>query len=123
MGEVPARSLQVDARREVRYPAHWRGRMQLADGRWVELRLKDISDSGMGVTCSDAVPAGVTLAVTVRVPDPGGSGQTTEITGTVQTAYVAMRGYEFAVGMTWVERNEAARELMSRWTARLRYSV
>jgi hypothetical protein len=54
------------------------------------------------------------------VPDPGGSAQTTEVCGTVQTAYVAMRGYDFNVGVIWVERSDTGRELMSRWIGKLR---
>jgi hypothetical protein len=115
--------LLFDARREQRYAVHWRGRMQLPGGRVIELRLKDISDSGMGMTASDAVPSGATLAIVVRVPDPGGSAQMTEVGGTVQTAYVAMRGYDFSVGAIWVERDEAGRELMSRWIGRLRHCL
>jgi hypothetical protein len=109
-----------DARREPRYAVHWRGRMQLPDGRVIELRSKNMSESGMGITASEAVPSGATLAIAVRVPDPAGSAQVTEVIGTVQTAYVAMRGYEFSVGTIWVERDEAGRELMSRWIGKLR---
>jgi PilZ domain len=112
-----------DARREPRYSVHWRGRVQLPGRRVIELRLKDISESGMGLITSEAVPSGATLAIAVRVPDPGGSAQTSEVTGTVQTAYVALRGYDFNVGVIWVERDDAGRELMSRWIARLRYSL
>jgi hypothetical protein len=113
--------LLFDARREPRFHVHWRGRLQLQGGRVIELRLKDISESGMGLVTSDAVPSAATLAIALRVPDLGGSAQTTEVSGTVQTAYVAMRGYEFSVGAIWVERNDADRELMSRWIGRLRH--
>jgi PilZ domain len=123
MSNAIAQPPLFDARREPRHGVHWRGRVQLPDGRVIELRLKDISESGMGLIISEAVPSGATLAIAVRVPDPGGSAQTTEVTGTVQTAYVAMRGYDFNVGVIWVERDDAGRELMSRWIARLRYSL
>ncbi len=112
--------LLFEARREPRFAVHWRGRLKGPGGRVIELRLKDISDNGLGLLTSDAVPTGATLAIALRVPDPGGSAQTTEVSGTVQTAYVAMRGYEFSVGAVWVERNDAGRELMSRWIGKLR---
>jgi hypothetical protein len=77
----------------------------------------------MGMTIGDVVPSGATLAIAVRVPDLGGSAQTTEVSGTAQIAYVAMRGYEFGAGVVWVDRGDEGRELMSRWIARLRYSM
>lgn len=123
MSDALSRSTQLDARREPRFNVHWRGRLQLPEGRVVEVRLKDISESGMGMTATEAVSSGAMLKVSVRVPDPGGSAQMTEVAGTVQTAYVAMRGYEFSVGVIWVERSDAGRELLSRWIARLRYSM
>lgn len=123
MSNALTKPTQLDARREPRFNVHWRGRLLLPDGRVIELRLKDISESGMGMTAAEAVPSGAMLKVSVRVPDPGGSAQMTEVTGTVQTAYVAMRGYEFSVGVVWVDRDAAGRELMSRWIGRLRYSL
>jgi PilZ domain len=111
--------LLFEARREPRFAVHWRGRLQGPGGRTIELRLKDISDSGMGMTTSEAVPTGATLSIALRVPDPAGSAQMTEVSGTVQTAYVAMRGYEFSVGAIWVLRDDAGRELMQRWIGRL----
>jgi PilZ domain len=123
MSDALSRSMQLDARREPRFAVHWRGRMQLPDARVIEMRLKDISESGMGMTAAEAVPSGAMFEVSVRVPDPGGSAQMTEVTGTVKIAYVAMRGYEFSVGVVWVDRDDAGRELMSRWIGRLRYRL
>jgi hypothetical protein len=94
--------------------------LKLPNGRIVELRVKDISDSGMGLVATKAVPSAAdTLEVRVRVPDPGSPAQTVDVAGTVKVAYVAMRGYEFAVGVTWVERKETDRELLSRWMRKM----
>jgi hypothetical protein len=122
MSTARPQPLLFEARREPRFAVHWRGRLQGPGGRMIELRLKDISDSGMGMTISEAVPAGATLAIALRVPDPAGSAQMIEVSGTVQTAYVAMCGYEFNVGAIWALRTDAGRELMSRWIGRLRRS-
>jgi hypothetical protein len=120
MNNAHRQSLLIDARREPRYPVHWRAGLKLPNGRIVELRVKDISESGMGLVATEAVPsAAATLEVRVRVPDPGDPAQAVDVAGKVKVAYVAMRGYEFAVGMTWVERDEADRELMSRWMRKL----
>ncbi len=117
------RSVQlVDARREPRLPVHWRASLQLPDGRRIDVRIKDISDSGMGLIARDAVPAGATLRIAVQVPDPGGAARGTEVAGEVKVAYAVMRGYEFGVGAVWVERAPEARALMSRWIARLRHA-
>jgi hypothetical protein len=123
MSSAARQSAQIDARREPRYNVHWRGRMQLADGRVIELRSRDISESGMGLTAAEAVPSGATLEIALRVPDPGGSAQVTEVCGTAQAVYVALRGYEFIIGVAWVKRSDAGRELMSRWMGRRRYSL
>jgi c-di-GMP-binding flagellar brake protein YcgR len=116
---VLERSTQIDARREPRFPVHWRAGLKLPDGRIIELRVKDISESGMGFVANEAVPPAATLEIRVRVPDPGNSAQTVDVAGTVKVAYVAMRGYEFAVGVTWAERTEADRALMSRWMRKM----
>jgi PilZ domain len=117
---VLERSMQIDARREPRYPVHWRAGLKLPIGRIIELRVKDISESGMGLVATEAVPsAAATLEVRVRVPDPGNPAQAIDVAGKVKVAYVAMRGYEFAIGVTWVERDGAGRELMSRWMRKL----
>jgi hypothetical protein len=112
-------SIQIDARREPRFPVHWRAGLKLPSGRIIELRIKDISESGMGLVANEAVPPAATLDVRVRVPDPGNPAQCVDVAGTVKVAYVAMRGYEFAAGVTWAERNEADRELMSRWMRKM----
>jgi PilZ domain len=116
---VLERSTQIDARREPRFPVHWRAGLKLPSGQIIQLRVRDISESGMGFVGDDAVPQGATLEVRVRVPDPGNPAQTVDVAGTVKVAYVAMRGHEFAVGATWVERKDADRELMSRWMRKL----
>jgi hypothetical protein len=116
---APERSLLSDARREPRFLVHWRAGLKLPDRRIVEVRVKDISESGMGFVANESVPCNATLEVRVRVPDPGNPAQTVDVAGTVRVVYVAMRGYEFAVGVAWVERNEADRALLSRWMRKM----
>lgn len=115
MNNLRRQPLLFDARREPRLPVHWRAGLKLPGGRIIELRVKDISESGMGFVADETVPNAATLEVRVRVPDPGNPAQTVDVAGMVKVAYVAVRGYEFAVGVTWAKRNEADRELMSRW--------
>jgi c-di-GMP-binding flagellar brake protein YcgR len=119
MNNVRRQPLLIDARREPRFPVHWRAGLKLPDGRIIESRVKDISESGMGFVANDAVPPAATLEVRVRVPDPGNPAQWVDVAGTVKVAYVAMRGYEFAFGVTWAERKEADRELLSRWMRKM----
>lgn len=112
-------SLQIDARREPRFNVHWRAALKLPNGRIIDLRVKDISERGMGLVAAEAVPTAATLAVRVRVPYLGDPVQSFDVTGTVKVAYVAMRGYEFAIGVIWVERDEAGRLQMARWIRRI----
>ncbi len=120
MSNALQRSICVDARREPRYNVHWRARLQLLDGRRIDCRVKDISANGMGLQAAEPVPSGATLAVCVRVPDPGNSAQLSDLSGTVRVAYVAMRGYEFGIGVTWADRDAVGTELLSRWIGKLR---
>jgi PilZ domain len=108
-----------DARREPRFNVHWRARLQLLNGHGVDVSVKDISGSGMGLVGSELAPADATLAIRVRVPDLRDPAQGIDVAGTVKVAYVALRGYEFAIGVTWIDRSDADRELMSRWIRRL----
>ena len=123
MNHLLSQPVLIDAGREPGFNVHWRARLLLPDGRAIDVRVKDISDSGMGLTSRDPVPAGATLAIALRVPDPGGSAAMTEISGQVKVAYAALRGYEFGAGLIWVERTDATRALISRWIAKLRYAV
>ena len=113
--------MQSDSRREPRFNVHWRARAQLPDGPFIELRVKDISDSGMGLAADQPVPAATTLDVCVQVPDPGNPAQMIAVAGKAKVAYVAMRGYEFRIGVTWAERDDAGRELMSRWMRKVHF--
>jgi PilZ domain len=114
-------SMQIDLRREPRFNVHWRAQVRLPDGPVIELRVKDISDSGMGLAADQPVPAAATLDVCVQVPDPGNPAQMIVVTGKIKVAYVAMRGYEFRIGATWAERDDAGRELMSRWMRKVHF--
>ena len=119
MNDVFERSTQIDGRREPRFNVHWRAGLKLPNGRIIDLRVKDISESGMGLVAAEAVAPSVTLEVRVRVPEPDNPTQAVDVTGTVKVAFVAMRGYDFQIGVTWVDRGDAGRHQMARWMRRM----
>src|SRR6478752_2808967 len=46
-----------DSRTELRVKVSWQARMQLLDGRVIELKVRDISEGGVGLMSDEHIPA------------------------------------------------------------------
>ena len=109
-----------DARKEPRYNVAWRARLMTPQGTEVEVRVRDISDAGLGMVSDYSVPTGAVLNVTVGVPDTEDPKRLLAIQGRVKVMFSVMRGHDFLLGGVWAELQPAAQQYWRGWVQRLR---
>jgi len=109
-----------DARREPRVRVSWPGRVQLPAGVVVDLRVRDISESGLGLVSELSIPGRSVLTFAMGVPDPDQPKQVIPVTGSIRTAYVILQARDFHAGAMWVDISSENRDLLRLWLRRLR---
>jgi len=110
----------ADNRREQRVKVSWPGRVQLPNGRVLNLRVRDVSDGGVGLLTEVHVPAYTVLNFAMGVPPLNEGGQVTAVSGTIKTTYLVVQGPDIYCGGTWVQLPSAGRDLVGKWIRRLR---
>jgi hypothetical protein len=109
-----------DARKEVRVKVKWPARVQLADGRVVELRVCDVSESGVALAGEMPITSHSVLKVAIQIPSQVDPSKSTTVTGTMKTAHMTVRGADLVYGGTWVSLESKGRDLIREWVRRLR---
>jgi hypothetical protein len=109
-----------DGRKEPRVKVSWPARVQLANGRVVELRVRDLSNSGIGLLTPAAIPANTVLNFAMGVPGLDDIGRITPVSGTIKTTYMVVQGPDIYCGGMWVNLPPAGRDLVDKWIKRLR---
>ena len=110
----------VDSRKEHRVKVSWPARVQLPGGRVVELRVRDLSESGVGMVTDHHIPPSTVLNFALGVPGLHEAAKITPVTGTIKTTYVVVQGRDLVCGATWVSLPADSRELLDQWIRRLR---
>lgn len=113
----------VDHRKEPRHSVTWRGRLTLPNGEVTEVRVRDISDQGVGLLCERPVPGHTILSLLLGVPDLGDLSRIMAVPVEIDTAYVVMQGHDFRVGGLWVELTPPVRELIQAWIRKLSFAA
>ena len=108
-----------DSRTDLRVEVSWPARMQLPDGRVIELQVRNISEGGVGLMSDEDIPARTVVNFEMDAPHPGEGGKVTPVKGTIKTTYTVVRGPERLCGGTW-QAPPAGVELVSMWIERLR---
>ncbi len=116
---APAAS-SAEGRKEQRVKVSWPARVQLPDGRVVELRVRDLSESGVGLVTNLNIPAYTVLNFAMGVPGLHEGTKITPVTGTIKTTYLVLAGPDLCCGGMWVSLPEDSRELLNKWIRRLR---
>ena len=107
-----------DSRSNLRVDVSWPARMQLPSGRVIELRVRNVSQGGVGLKSNGDIPAYTVVEFQMDVPPLDQGGQVTAIKGTIKTTYTVAKGSEILCGGTWQEP-PAGLELVSMWIRRL----
>jgi hypothetical protein len=108
-----------DSRTNLRVKVSWPARMRLPDGRVIELKVRDISESGVGLMSDEDIPAYTVVDFEMSVPQPDEGGKITPVKGTIKTSYTVVHGAEILCGGTW-QAPPAGLELVALWIERLR---
>jgi hypothetical protein len=108
-----------DSRTELRVKVAWPARMRLPDGRVIELRLRDISEGGVGLMSDEHIPAYTVVDFAMDIPPLHQGGKATPVSGTIKTTYTLVHGSETLCGGTWLQLPPAALELVNAWIKRL----
>jgi hypothetical protein len=114
-GAAPA-----EGRREHRVKVSWPGRVQLSDGKVLELRVRDLAESGVGLVTDHRIPPNTVLNFAMGVPGLDEATKITPVAGTIRTAYVVVQRRDLVCGGTWVTLPQESRELLDKWIRRLR---
>ena len=108
-----------DSRTNLRVKVSWPARMHLPDGHVVELKVRDISEGGVGLKSDRPIPAYTVVNFEMVVPPLDDSGPITPVKGTIRTTYAVAQGAEILCGSSW-QVPPVGMELVSLWIRRLR---
>jgi len=108
-----------DSRTDLRVKVSWPARMQLPNGRVIELEVRNISQGGVGLMSDEDIPARTVVNFEMGVPQPDEGGKITPVKGTIKTTYSVVHGSETLCGGTW-QAPPAGLELVKMWIKRLR---
>ena len=110
----------TDGRAEQRVKVSWPARVQLPSGKVIELRVRDLAESGVGLVTDLHIPPSTVLNFAVGVPGLNEPTRITPVTGTIKTTYVVVQGRDLCCGGTWVSLSSENRDLLTKWIRRLR---
>ena len=108
-----------DSRTDLRVNVAWPARMQLPDGHVIELKVRNISEGGVGLTSDEHIPARTVVNFEMDVPPLAEHGEITPVRGTIKTTYTVAHGAELLCGGTW-QVPPAGLEVVNEWIERLR---
>lgn len=108
-----------ESRTNLRVEVSWPGRMQLPDGRFIELKVRNISEGGVGLMSAEDIPAYTVVNLEMGVPQPDEGGKITQVKGAIRTTYTVVHGSQILCGGIW-QAPPAGLELVTMWLGRLR---
>ena len=103
-----------DSRTNLRVNVSWPARMQLPDGRVIELNIRDISEGGVGLTSDKPIPADTIVSFEMDVPPLDGRGTATVVKGVIKTTYTVVHASNVLCGGTW-QAPPAGLDLVNLW--------
>ena len=121
LGEpLPAALAAPGMRKEARVKVNWMARVQLANGGVVELRVRDITEEGIGLAGEVGIPAHTVLTCALAVPSLGDDTRITSVSCVIKTSHATVRGQDLIYGGTWVTIDPGSMGLIRKWMKRLR---
>ncbi len=117
---LPTAAPTAESRKEQRVKVSWPARVQLPGGRVVDLRVRDLSESGVGLLTNTSIPANSVLNFAMGVPGLNDPNKITPVSGTIKTTYLVVQGPDLCCGGMWVSLPESSREMLNKWIRRLR---
>ena len=117
---LPGLPSAAESRKEHRVKVSWPARVQLPNGRVMELRVRDLSESGVGLLVASHIPPATVLNFAMGVPGLEDASKITPVQGTIKTTYVVVKGVDLFCGGMWVSLPANGRDLVDKWIRKLR---
>ena len=117
---LPGIPSAAESRKEHRVKVSWPARVQLPNGRVMELRVRDLSESGVGLLVANHIPPATVLNFAMGVPGLEDASKITPVSGTIRTTYVVVKGVDLFCGGMWVSLPQSGRDLVDKWIRKLR---
>ena len=108
-----------DSRTDLRVDVSWLARMQLPNGRVIELKVRNISEGGVGLMSDEDIPDCTVVNFEMDVPQVNEGGEMMPVKGRIKTTYTVVHGSERLCGGTW-QVPPADLDLVAIWIQRLR---
>jgi len=112
---------KIDDRKEPRLPVSWRGQVALSNGMKDNVRIRDISESGLGMLAPNPVPNNSLITVSMGVPDLTDPSRSVTVTGSLRVAFVVIQGHDYRIGGQWADLQPAMREMLKQFIKRSRF--
>jgi hypothetical protein len=112
-------SFVTDSRHETRVRVSWPGRVQWPDGRVMDLRVRDVSETGVGLLASVPLKVQAVMPFAMGTPDLEDPKRMVPVSGTIRVVYVVLHRGDFQIGAVWEKLPDDQRELVGRWVRRL----
>ncbi len=90
-----------DSRTHFRVDVSWPARMQLPNGRVIELKVRNVSERGVGLVSDEDIPAHAVVDFEMDVPQSEKVGAATAVKGTIKTTYTVAQGSGIFCGGIW----------------------
>ncbi|MGY0194417.1 PilZ domain-containing protein [Leptothrix sp. BB-4] len=111
----------IDSRREPRFPVAWPARLTLAPGQEIDVKVRDLSESGIGLRSDHPLPQREQFELTLGVPDLNDPRRLQAVPGTLKVAFLVMSQGEWRLGGTWAHLSPPARKLLDQWIQKIKY--
>ncbi|MEX8493876.1 PilZ domain-containing protein [Sphaerotilus sp.] len=113
----------IESRKEPRFTVTWRGRLILPGGQVQEVRVRDISEKGVGLLADQPLPSNTVMQLVLGVPDLKDLTRIMAVPVRINSAYVVMQSHDFRVGGTWIDLSGSVRTLLQDWMRKLSYKL
>ncbi|HEX7688620.1 MAG TPA: hypothetical protein VF453_12990, partial [Burkholderiaceae bacterium] len=102
-----------DSRTGRRVEVSWPARMRLPGGRVIGLRVRNVSEAGVGLASDEPIPADTVVDLEMTVPALDGRGDGTSVEVAIRTTYTVAQGTAILCGGTWMRRPPASLALVN----------
>jgi len=106
-----------DSRSHLRIDVSWPARMQLPDGRVIELKVRNVSERGVGLVSHEDIPAHAVVDFEMDVPQADQVETITAVKGKIKTTYTVAQGSGIFCGGIW-QASPIDLEVVKRWLVR-----
>ncbi len=104
-----------DRRVGPRASVSWRGRIMVEPPRFVEVRIIDISEAGLGMVSDERVPESGTFDMAIAIPNPVDRERLQVVQVRARIASSILTGGRYRIGAQLARIDSAARDLIMFW--------